>query len=495
MESFGKRMQAGAIWMLVAKLFDQGLGLVSTLVLARLLVPEDFGLVAMATAVIAALELLTAFSFDMALIQNQKATRAHYNTVWTFNLLLGLTVGLALLLLAVPVAQFYREPKLELVMVFLAAGVLIQGLENVGIVDFRKEMQFHKEFQFVLLKKIASVSTGIVLALTFRSYWALVGGILAGKAVGLVLSYAMHPYRPRLSLEARGELFHFSKWLLLNNLLSFLWTRSADIVIGRFLGSRPLGLYNMALTIAHIPTTNLSAPINRAVFPGYAKMSDDLAVLRQGFLNVISVISLVTLPAAGGIAVTAELAVGVLLGEKWAGAVPLLQILAFYTAISAINGNIFYVFTALGTPRTFTFLVGGSLLVFLPILIILTREYGPWGAAVAQLATNLIFFPIYYGTLLRRLDLRLGRFLAVMWRPVLGTGIMFAVVDWFQSQISLSQGTAGAGLELLLAILLGALVYVVVVLILWQAAGRPEGAERFLLDRSLGIVRKIGARA
>lgn len=487
-------MQSGAVWMMVAKLFDQGLGLVSTLVLARLLVPSDFGLIAMATAALAALELLTAFSFDMALIQNQKAERVHYDTVWTFNVCFGAIVSVALLALAIPAAAFYSEPRLELVMVFLAVGVLIEGFENVGIVDFRKELQFHREFVFLLLKRVASVSAGIILALIFKSYWALVGGILAGRLAGLGLSYVMHPYRPRLSLAARGELLHFSKWLLLNNLLSFLWTRSADIVIGRFMGSRSLGLYNMALTIAHIPTTNLSSPINRAVFPGYAKMSDDLTVLRQGFLNVISMIALITLPAAGGIAVTAELAIQVMLGEKWLEAIPLLQVLAFYTAISAINGNIFYVFTALGTPRTFTFLVGSALLLFIPLLIVLTREYGAMGAAAAQLVTNIIFFPVYYGTLLRRLELRLGLFLGVIWRPFLGTGLMYLVVDWFQREVAFGTGTGGAGLELLLAITLGVISYVVAILMMWQTAGRPEGAESFVLGKMLGMARRLAAR-
>src|SRR5215510_14071866 len=121
------KMAKGAAWMVSFKLLDRALGLLSTLILARLLVPADFGLVAMATSIIAALALLGAFSFDVSLIQNPDTQRRHFDTAWTFNVFFGLFCGVLLALLAYPAAAFYREPRLESVMYVLALAMALLG--------------------------------------------------------------------------------------------------------------------------------------------------------------------------------------------------------------------------------------------------------------------------------------------------------------------------------------------------------------------------------
>src|SRR5262249_45457483 len=131
------RMARGAAWMVAARFVDRSIGVVSTVVLARLLLPADFGLVAMAMSIIAALALLGAFNFDLALIQHPSSERRHFDTVWTLDLGVAVVSALTLLILAAPAASFYREPRLSWVMVALAAGALIGGLQNVGVVTFR----------------------------------------------------------------------------------------------------------------------------------------------------------------------------------------------------------------------------------------------------------------------------------------------------------------------------------------------------------------------
>src|SRR5687767_1543898 len=140
MATIQSKMTTGIAWMVTARLADRGIGLISTLILARLLVPDDFGLVAMATAIGGILDLLGAFSFDLALIQKKDAGKNHYDTVWTFTVLFGLVCAIALVGLAIPAAIFYREPRLEAVMYALAVLYLVGGFSNVGVVDFRKEL-------------------------------------------------------------------------------------------------------------------------------------------------------------------------------------------------------------------------------------------------------------------------------------------------------------------------------------------------------------------
>ena len=161
-----QRMASGAIWMVLLKLLERSLGLISTLILARLLGPTDFGVVAMAISFIAMAELLTAFSFDIAIIHNQAATEEHYNTAWTCNVLLNLCVTGLMLAFAIPIAAFYRHPEVAWVVCALAFGPLLVGLENIGIVAFRKELDFRREFRFQLSRKLIGFIVVVPLALT-----------------------------------------------------------------------------------------------------------------------------------------------------------------------------------------------------------------------------------------------------------------------------------------------------------------------------------------
>lgn len=476
-------MVRGAIWMVLFKFIDRGIGLVSTMILARLLVPEDFGLIAMAMSLVAILEVFGAFGFDMAIITNPAAERRHYDTAWTFNVLFGLVCGIALLGLAVPAAGFFQETRLVPIVLVLAAASLVQGFENIGVVAFRKELRFDKEFRFLLGKRIASFAVSIPLALVWQSYWALVAGILAGRITNVLLSYYVHPYRPRFSLAARGELIHFSKWLLLNNLLVFGRERSGDFVIGRLAGPRSLGLYSVGYELSYLPATELVAPINRAVFPAYAKLATEADRLKGYFLRVLGVIAVLALPAGVGIALTAHLFVPLLLGTKWLDAIPIIRILAISGTLGALQTNFGSVYLAIGRPRITTEMMALNLIILVPLLIVMTRMHGSPGAAWAVLSTSLVMVCANIWRLKTALDLRMAALISNLHRPLIATLVMTLVIA--------NLPEAGGAVEsshlsmFLVSLVTGAAVYVAALLGLWYLEGRPQGAERDLLDRLL----------
>ena len=179
MTSIGRKMFDGAIWMTLLNLLERSIALVSTLILVRLLAPEDFGVIAMAMVFVQGLELLTAFGFDIVLIQKQETTRVHYDTAWTFKICFGALSATLLLLIAPFAADFYMKPELTLIIRALALGFLIRSFENIAIVDFRKFMQFNKDFYLRLSVKAVGFMVTIPLAFQLRSYWALIFGVLA----------------------------------------------------------------------------------------------------------------------------------------------------------------------------------------------------------------------------------------------------------------------------------------------------------------------------
>ena len=189
MRELNKKMARGAVWMALLRFTVRSIGLISTMILARLLVPADFGLVAMATSIMAFLELATAFRFDIPLIQNQNAEDRHFDTAWTLNALFGVGLTVLLLILAYPAAEFFREDRLFAVINVLAFGFLITGFENIGVVNFRKQLDFRKDFVLLLAKKLVGFCVTIPLAFALRSYWALVAGIVVGNAIGVAITY------------------------------------------------------------------------------------------------------------------------------------------------------------------------------------------------------------------------------------------------------------------------------------------------------------------
>lgn len=485
------RMASGAIWMVLFRLAERGIGFISTLILARLLVPDDFGLVAMATSILAALELMGAFSFDMALIQNQSATRAHYDTAWTFEVLFGLLKCVALLALSVPAAAFYGEPRITSVMQVLALCALLQGFDNIGVVAFQKDLELHKEFRFGLTRKLAGFVVTIALALWLRSYWALLGGMLTLRVTSLLLSYRLHPYRPRLSLAAARELFGFSRWLLLNNLLIFANNRGADFVIGRLSGARSLGIYSVSYEIANLPTTELVWPISRAVFPGYSRLAGDVPQLAQTFLQVIGLVALLTVPAGALIGLVAQPFVMLLLGPKWLDAVPLIQILAVFGIVRSLHGPTGSIYVALGQPRVVAVLQCVQLVLALSLMVLLVPGMGGVGAGWAILAGATVAMAVNYALVKRRLRIPMRLLLGALVRPLVAALLMAAVVLGVASGLETMPGALAAGVRLLVLGGCGVAAYLGAIALLWVLAGRAPGAE----TQALAFVRARFARA
>ena len=481
--SLDKQMAKGAIWMVLARLIDRSIGLVSTVILARLLLPADFGLVAMATAILAMLELLGTFGFDIALIQNPSATRRHYDTAWTLNILLGVVIAAALLGIADTAAEFYGEPRLEPIITCLALAAFIQGFENIGTVAFRKEMRFNKEFNLLFAKKMVTFVVTIPLAIALRSYWALVVGIVVSRMASVVLTYWLQEYRPRFSLAARGELFHFGKWLVVSGLLNFLGNRSADFLVGKISGANELGLFNLSYEVSNLPTSDLIAPINRAIFPGYARKAADPASLKRSYLEVIALIAALGVPAGVGIAAVADLMVPVVLGPNWIKAVPVVVVLSFCGILLALKSNSHYVYLALGRPRIATLLGAIQVMLLLPMIALGSARNGAFGVAIGYLIAQAVFSPISLTVLRRALGLRFMDLFAAFYRPFIAAAVMFGGVRLVASGFDTTPYDGVALIVPLLACVAAGLgLYVVVLYLLWMIAGKPKGPEVQILD-------------
>ncbi len=489
-KNINKSIAKGAIWMVALKFSIKGISVLSTMILARLLKPDDFGLMALASAVYAMVNIIREFGFDTALIQNQKANRSHYDTAWTMEVIFAITAASIITAVSDFTASFYGDERLSDVLKMMAVIILINGFNNIGVVEFRKKLSFNKEYLFQVLIKVSGFVVTIPLAWYWRSYWALLLGMLSSNITSLLLSYVMQNYRPKLSLVAVKDLFGFSFWLFLNNILYFINNYSQNFILAKFVGSKGLGVYSVSNEIATITTTEIIAPINRAAYPGYSKLSHNKDELKKTYLKTLSFIALIAFPSAFGIFGIAPFLVPVMLGKSWMDAVFIIQIIALASAFEALNTNSTYIYLALAKQKITTRLLCLRIFIYLPLLIILTMDYGVNGAVFAILLSSLLMFPISILRLNKVVDMKLRSVFLGIYRPLLSGAVMGFIVYEYTLQIKYYLYVEYDIVYLILGVVLGMLVFSFFLIFLWLLEGKKPGPESYLLNKIFKSVRK-----
>jgi lipopolysaccharide exporter len=473
----------GAILTVCMRWTDRLIGFVSTLILARLLVPADFGVVAMASLVVGLIDVLLALGVNVALIRNHNATPAHYNTAWTLRLAQSAVAATVVFIAAPKAAAYFSDPRIIPVLRFMALSMLLVGMENIGIITFQKEMRFGLDFRFVFLKRIAGFLATILAAWLLRSYWALVIGTLVGRSFGVLLSYQIHPMRPRFSLEKMKEIFSVSQWLLVNSIAGYLNRNLDKMLIGRRANATVIGGYTLADEISAMPSTEVLAPLNRVLFPAFVGAKNDLTELKRLYLLAQGVQSLLGVSAGVGLALVAQEAVLVLLGAKWLFVVPFVRVLALANVVEAITTSGRYVLLTCGKIRSAALVNWLQVLFFATGALLMLPHADALQLASIRVVTVLAEFVVSIWLLMQTLNnVGLRDIVRTVLRPLLATGAMALAV------ISIGEAIELAPLaELILKIATGMATFPVAILLMWWVAGKPAGAESYLLDKARSV--------
>lgn len=470
----GAALYVGMRW------FDRLIGVISTIVLARLLTPDDFGIVALAILILGLATVMLDLGVNVAVVQRSELDREDLNTAWTIRLLQNGAVALALTALAAPLSRYYGDLRLEPVLWLLAFAYFLDGLTGMGPVIFQRRQQYAREVTFYAAKRLFGFVLTLALALWLRSFWALVYGTVLANGGAVVLSYVMHRQRHRLTLERWRQFLGASLWLALRTMAGYALQELDKFVVGRREGAAVLGSYSLASQIAAMPTTELLAPLSRALFPAFAALKDDETELRRLFLLALGVQCALALPAAVGLAMIAGNLVPVLLGEKWISAVPIMVALSIGSAAHAITQSCGYLLTALGEFRSQSLLQWFLVAVLATLIFGVFKESGADELAWARVIVGGVSIVAVVMMTLRTLDnTSLGDITDAVRRPTLATGVMAASV-W---AVGLTFPNFAVWAILVTKMAVGVVVYVSTVWLLWNLDGKPEGAEAWILAR------------
>ncbi|MFC6723948.1 lipopolysaccharide biosynthesis protein [Halobium palmae] len=375
------------IWSVGANVGTRALQTVTTVVLAAILGPQEFGLMGYTLLTYSGLRRFSRLGIDRALVHHPTENVDEYmDTAFAIQLLRGAVLAVALYLSAPLFASFFTEPRITPLLRVIAVSPLLVALYNPNIVYFEKNLDIHKKFVFDMSGAGVRFVVTVGLALTLGNVWALVFGYIAADAVRLVVSYWLHSYRPRLSvdMEQVRELVGYGKWITATSAVGFLLLSGDDAVVGWLLSTAALGYYQLGYRLGKTPTMEVSRSLSTVAFPVYSRLQDDSRALADAMNRTVRMLSFVSFPAAVGIVITAPAFVPGVLGSQWLPSVVVMQLAAVYGAFSALTSAFNDLWNAIGRPDYTTKINVLRLLVTGVLIYPATTEFGIRGAVAVM---------------------------------------------------------------------------------------------------------------
>jgi lipopolysaccharide exporter len=315
--SRGQKSFISGILLVINALANKMIGLISTLILARVLTPEDFGLVAITTLVLGFVSVFATTESQAYIFQKKEVTIDVLNTAWSLDLILKAIVSIFLLISAPFVAEYYGNQELTWALLVIASHPIIMAMTNPGIWFLQKEQNFGSYVKQSLVIKIMTVSVTITSALLLKNYWALIIGMTCNEIFGAIGSYRLHKHRPKFCLRHFKDQFAFSVWMTPKAIIGYLRTQLDTFIVSSAFGKSQLGSYHVMKYIAFIPTLEILGPGTQPLLAELAKVREDPVAFAYQYRLTLSIVMLVALPMACFMFLFDEICIQLLLGKQW----------------------------------------------------------------------------------------------------------------------------------------------------------------------------------
>ncbi len=453
--SLSSKMLRSSVWVYFAQWFSKLAGFISTIVLARILTPDDFGIVASAAIVTSIFFTLTSVGPETYLLRKEHISEDDLNTAWSVGIILKFLVFLGVFFTAPLVGDFFNEVRLIEVLQIVSIFPFVLSFNNIGMLLFKKEMDYKPAFKLGVFAQLLSLATKIGLALYWGNYWAFIVAELVAKISFVVGSYYLHSFRPIFSLVNIRDQWAFSQWVLAKGIFSNIRYKIDNILIAKVFSAQALGLYSTAKDIATMPAGQIVEPLTQPLYVGLASYKNSPKIFADKVHKSMLSAAMIAFPIAFGISAVASPLVIVLLGEKWHAAISIVEILSFLLLSGVFNSLTGQILNVLGRVKA-SFFLDVILGVFtIVIFVTLATKLNISEFALLRVAIGIVSAAVMFLYLERVSKISLGKVLILI-LPVfiMALGMYFFVN--FIAGFYLIKILAG---QLIFSILLGVLFY------------------------------------
>jgi O-antigen/teichoic acid export membrane protein len=420
--TFKKKVVQGMFWVALSSGLVQFIKFAVRVILTRILLPEDFGLVTIGLFVVGCFSLLQGLGINVSLIQRRHDGDIRHAADTAFILVIAtgaLLCGFSFFL-AVPLAVFFSNAAAAGIIRLLSFTFIISSLEVIPAALLTREIEFRKRFFPEVSSTIIFAVVSISLAAAGYRYWSLVYGYMASVAVSAGFMWILSGYRPRFTFDAviARELLRYGKFIAASTIVAFFMLQSDTAIVGKVLGTAALGFYSMAFTVANLPATSVGALFAGALFPVFSKLQSDTVKLRSFFLRSCRILSFLMVPVSVGMFMLSHEFVRIVAGERWVPMTGPLQVLCFFAIFRSMQGLVSFLLQAVGRAKE-DFLNTLVQAVCVVVIVVACTLY--WGIQGTSLAVTLISF-IGFITRFRIVQRAMG----ISWRELMATlGVPF----------------------------------------------------------------------
>lgn len=395
-----KKALSGLSWMGGLRVFTRSLALIKIAVLARILLPFQFGIYGIATLVLGFLEMLTETGINIFLIQEKEKIDEYIDSAWVVSIIRGFLISGLIFILTPYVVDYFKTPNAINILYLAAIIPIIRGFINPSCVKFQKQLEFNKQFKYDSVIFLVDTIFAISLGLITKSENSLIYAIIISTTLEVILSFVYFTPKPKFAFDKVKSLkvINRGKWITGAGIANYLFQNIDDIIVGRVLGTASLGIYQQAYKISTLPVSEVGEVFNKVTFPIYVNLTADIKRLKRAFLKTLLIICLLVIPF-GFIVFTYPIQiVRFVLGETWISAAPVLQLLAIYGSIKAITNSFYSLFLGISKQEVVTYITLISTICLVIILYPLINLFGILGAGYATIIATLFSIPflIYY---------------------------------------------------------------------------------------------------
>lgn len=377
--------------------FTRGLAVVKTIILARILLPAQFGVYGIATVVLGFFETLTETGINVFLVQKKEGIAKYVNSAWVVSIIRGVLISLIILLLIPLITLFFNSPEAKTILYLTSLVPFIRGFINPACIKYQKSLEFKKQFFYDSSLFFLDFVIAVTLGFLTKSENALIISMIITALVEVVVSYIIFDPKPKLKLNKSRflEIIGTGKWITGASIANYIFENVDDMFVGRLLNTNALGIYQQGYKIASLPSSEVGEVFNKVTFPVYVAIGEDVKRIKRAFLKTLGIITFFVTIYGFIVFNYSDKIVYYLLGPNWYDAIPVLQVLSIYGVVKAISNSFFSLFLGLKRESIVTFTSIVRAVVLVASIYPFIKIFGILGAGFSAILAAVVSLPFF----------------------------------------------------------------------------------------------------